>query len=524
MTVAIRQEINILNTPFVSTGTTINSSEFVKCDLTKYNGSTAYFEIIAKNIHETYDGAPSLQRDDDPTFPSQSLAISITVWSGTTEYTRLRSQSFVLSSTNIYYRIQLSSLIGAGEITIKSAKIIILQSAAAITATQTQIEVGAYGLRIPAAVDTWYPIEEPKYWKYESAKWDPTPTFHLAFTAQCEDDKESYHVALEYDDGNFNWSGTYVAEVADLNSEAVTYYESSSFTPTNGYHYRLCYQGDDNKDDFTIFNAKIVATQTDATAITKLQPEYLLINDAQTDTGLQEFQTYFNPAEWDGVSNTYYHEHSANSASSNSKLQTDLDTTPADIANSNITGDGLVRNYGLHDSNLTYDTFNLLYSGSTIAVSQSFQSGFGGILRKAVFKLSKYGSPTGNIYAKLYAHSGTFGTSSIPTGSALATSAAILASTVQALSADFEFIFETPYNLSASTNYCIVLEYNDGNSSNRIQSYFNSTNIHNGNYASYISSWAADSAKDMYFKIYTEGYGITMPSTAKEIDTNIVTA
>jgi hypothetical protein len=78
-----------------------------------------------------------------------------------------------------------------------------------------------------------------------------------------------------------------------------------------------------------------------APRINRLQPEYLLINEAVSGTGLQEALIDWNPAEWDGVSNTYWHEHSANTGASNTKLR-DLDT-PADIANSNITGDDLTR-------------------------------------------------------------------------------------------------------------------------------------------------------------------------------------
>jgi hypothetical protein len=77
--------------------------------------------------------------------------------------------------------------------------------------------------------------------------------------------------------------------------------------------------------------------------ITKLQPEYLLINEAQTDPGLQEFQTQWEPAEWndgeDGLPD-FFHEHSADDPGSNTKLQ-DEDTS--DLANSDITGDDLTR-------------------------------------------------------------------------------------------------------------------------------------------------------------------------------------
>ena len=67
-----------------------------------------------------------------------------------------------------------------------------------------------------------------------------------------------------------------------------------------------------------------------------------MINEAQTGTGNQKNLTDYDPAEWneEGGSLTFYHEHSADSGSSNTKLQ-DEDTN--DLSGSNITGDDLTR-------------------------------------------------------------------------------------------------------------------------------------------------------------------------------------
>ena len=68
-----------------------------------------------------------------------------------------------------------------------------------------------------------------------------------------------------------------------------------------------------------------------------------------------------------------------------------------------------------------YNALADIYAGGNPAVGQSF-TGNGLILNSAEFYLKKKGSPTGNAVVKIYAHSGTYGTSSVPTGSALATS------------------------------------------------------------------------------------------------------
>lgn len=96
------------------------------------------------------------------------------------------------------------------------------------------------------------------------------------------------------------------------------------------------------------------------------------------------------------------------------------------------------------------------------AGSQAFTAD-GGNLYSVKFYLTKSGSPTGNAVAKLYAQTGTSGSTSVPTGSALATSDNLDVSTIVAFGNYnlFELLF-TGVNqvaLTASTIYCVTLEY-----------------------------------------------------------------
>lgn len=358
--VAIRQEISLSNTldTFYS-GSNIwigaaggydqRDTVFAKarCDADDYNGETAYLEIVAKN------GSPSTTDDlifarassENGTYSSFTNS-TITVPVNTSSFTIFRSSAITLSSSDIYYAAYCNISISSVEVA--SAKIIILQSATDITATQTQIEIGLYATAIPAVANTWYLSPSPKYWKYEASKWDGTKTVKLGITVGCEDDMETYNFGL-YDvtDADYGAGDALKNLVASVTTESPTYYESSDFLSAleDGHVYCLAYVGDDNRDDIYFFNAKIIVTQTDATAITKLQPEYLLINQEQTtDAGdLVEFSTDFDANEWSGVTNTYYHEHSADDATSNTKLK----DSSGDITSSSITGTGLQRSSGL---------------------------------------------------------------------------------------------------------------------------------------------------------------------------------
>lgn len=142
----------------------------------------------------------------------------------------------------------------------------------------------------------------------------------------------------------------------------------------------------------------------------------------------------------------------------------------------------------------------LAYGVSFVALSTEYT------LSSCVFKMAKYGSPTGSAYAKLYAHTGTYGSSGIPTGSALATSDALSVSGLPEAGSvtDKTFTFSTPYTLEPNTYYFVVVNYTGGSSENVIYVYFNpSSPTHDGNNAYLIeSSWSYRADRDCYFKVY----------------------
>ncbi len=157
-----------------------------------------------------------------------------------------------------------------------------------------------------------------------------------------------------------------------------------------------------------------------------------------------------------------------------------------------------------------------LYSGGAFedvfgeAAAQAFDSGSYGTLDSAKFFLSRTGSPTGNAVAKLFAHSGTFGSSSSPTGSALATSDNFDVSTLTTSLAlvTFNFTGANRYAMTPSTKYCIVVEYAGGGATNRINfGADGSSPTHPGNMAVYGGgSWFV-SAKDLCFYVYADLVG-----------------
>jgi hypothetical protein len=146
----------------------------------------------------------------------------------------------------------------------------------------------------------------------------------------------------------------------------------------------------------------------------------------------------------------------------------------------------------------------------TTAIGQSF-AGNGTNLKKVSVPMAKTiasGTPP-TITAKLYAHSGTFGTSGVPTGAVLATSTNTLdTSTLPNYSSvvsgvpTVDFLF-SGYALVNGTRYVIVFDTGLGTIPAGQTIYFaTSNNNSSGNSCAYsFSSWGASSA-DLIFYIY----------------------
>jgi hypothetical protein len=147
-----------------------------------------------------------------------------------------------------------------------------------------------------------------------------------------------------------------------------------------------------------------------------------------------------------------------------------------------------------------------IYTSLYVSRGQSFSCSGAYILDSCRFQISRYGSPTGNVYANIYAHSGTFGSSSVPSGTALATSSTlnIASLTTSATWKTFSFTGANAITLSPSTYYVISLFSNNGDASNYLYIKCTSTATnHSGNGCTTAdgSSWAS-STYDNNFIVY----------------------
>ncbi len=159
-------------------------------------------------------------------------------------------------------------------------------------------------------------------------------------------------------------------------------------------------------------------------------------------------------------------------------------------------GKRIVDGYGGFSSTVYYS----FTSGGTSRGGQAIALGAAATLKGVRFLLWKTGSPTGAMTASLYACSGSPGSTGVPTGAALATSAPIDASAVSAGPSWMEFEFSAPY-AAAAGNYCVVLSYDNASAIHYVNFGANAGN-HAGNAFYYIGgSYTAQPTNDAMFQL-----------------------
>ena len=116
------------------------------------------------------------------------------------------------------------------------------------------------------------------------------------------------------------------------------------------------------------------------------------------------------------------------------------------------------------------DQYNYVSAGDNIAIGQSFRA-TGNILTEATFYARVNGTPPGDCIAALYGHTGTFGTTGLPSGSILAQSNPVAASSFPGTPGGpvtFTFTGANQYTLVSGSVYVIALYYNSGSTTNHL--------------------------------------------------------
>lgn len=374
-----------------------------------------------------------------------------------------------------------------------------------------------------------------------------------SYIKQTYDSNEGYSIIDEYDYSNYNYDYTIYSTYDKITQSftgngasisKLTFYIRRGGSPTGNlkayiYSHSGTYGTDSTPDSLlatsdttidisTLTNSPISYDTVDflfsgVNSVTLTNGSYycvvLELSTHSTDSGNYVEYAFDNSSTFDGSSALWtgstwstssddfiFHTYSDKAFNSDSYiLKETIKTLDSDYyvktTYSNISP---ARNdfYDFSNSNAGWAT----HSGGFERLSQSFTASSTQELDSAVVQLRRGGSPTGNMYVKIYTHTGVYGTSSIP-GSLLATSDAVDSSTVSTSNSLVKFSFSGAerITLTASTQYCVVFVYDTGgNSSNYIIGRSHLSGAHSGNMARYSSSsWTALSVHDMVFEVYS---------------------
>lgn len=168
-------------------------------------------------------------------------------------------------------------------------------------------------------------------------------------------------------------------------------------------------------------------------------------------------------------------------------------------------------------------------TGSNALAGQSFP-GANKMLDSIILQLYRSGSLGGTVKIGIYAHTGTYGSTGVPTGSALATSDAINASAIGTSAAKVTFTFTgaNKYLLSSGTNYFWVLDMSAMTGTGQLyRGRDNSASVFSGNAVEFFANWSP-APEDLTFELYgtdhafiDTGSVLSTSSTKSTIQANI---
>ena len=152
------------------------------------------------------------------------------------------------------------------------------------------------------------------------------------------------------------------------------------------------------------------------------------------------------------------------------------------------------------ESNWDFTSFNL---SSDFILGQSFEAGEPSInITSAKFYIQKDAGATGNLSAAIYEHSGTYGTSSVGTGTKLASSDVIDLTSLGTSYNLVEFSFSGQDRIKLPNTYYIITIERSGGSGFVEVTHDSTTLGHSGNSCRYDGSWTYDASKDRIFYVY----------------------
>jgi hypothetical protein len=264
----IRQEINIINSAYTSTGG-LDLGGVIQIDTLKfYSASTFYFDLVASGSASN-TGKVTLRQYNTTT---DSAVIQI----GATTGKQLFRTSFSAPYTSgaganpQQFFVHMSGDNTHAQ-TVYSAKVNIIQNGPQIKSTISNFEIGG---QFTTGSTTYVPLQYPKYFYYDATKYSGSNVSGLfEVTLSCSGSSGGVLARLEYapTPNSFSgWTPVPNMEVTATTSAQTLYLPTSRyyfFTLTSNTYYRVAVRTTGATNPVTISNAKVALWMNDGSSI-----------------------------------------------------------------------------------------------------------------------------------------------------------------------------------------------------------------------------------------------------------------
>jgi hypothetical protein len=286
-------DVSTTGTSYADLGTTsTGNAVIISWDATKYTGATVYFEAVLKSDNASGIAYAKLY-DVTATAEVANSEVSVT---GTT-YTRVRSSPITLTSGN-QYKVIIKTNNASYTASLRASRLIVIQEASSITATETYILLHGKISRGIAYGNS--PYTQSFY--YDSSRFDGTVNIYFEVTMMTS---AGTGYARLYN----NTDGAAVAnsEITTTSTSMVRV-RSSALTLTSGKEYTMQLKGETGT---TYITSAVLIIQQSGT-ITTTETHFPVITSYQNAVSTfyddSYFPLYYDPGNWSRVSNTFFHQ------------------------------------------------------------------------------------------------------------------------------------------------------------------------------------------------------------------------
>ena len=275
-------------------------------DSSKYTSPTVYFEAVLASSNASGTAYAKLY---DVGAGSEVASSEVSV-SGTT-YTRVRSSAITLTDGN-EYKVIIKSSDGSYTTKLRDCRLVIVQDAASISATETHVTLSPYHSTSTATSGSGEETPYDQRFYYNSADWDGTVTVLFEATLSNPTTPGKPATATLWD---FT-ANTAVAGTVNNGGNSMTR-GAATVTLTSGHHYGVKLKATTGGTAY-LSSAKLVFQQSGTITKTQSHIPFIYYGTQATGSSYSDFSfpVQFDPASWSGVSNAYFHQVSSSPNSS----------------------------------------------------------------------------------------------------------------------------------------------------------------------------------------------------------------